>query len=306
MKVLVIHNLQSGLRNGSIYDFIRTYVEDGDTITLRTFDGKTPFSELLKGAADYDFVVASGGDGTVATVCYELRNTGIPILPFPSGTANLMAMNLFSPNEPHALCKLVDAAQTLDFDLGEIEASNGEKRGFGIMAGCGYDEVIMRNASTRKEALGDVAYFEAAFTNTKPQVSEFIITVDGVPHREQGIGVVLANFSKIQFDMLVSNANLPRDGKLDAIVLKTKTAWELLPTFIAKALDSSGIGEKAMASMEVYRGKEIRIDAEPSMQIEYDGEPTKLTTPLVARCLPNACRLIISEEAYKHFSGEDE
>lgn len=305
MKVLVVHNLQSGLRNGSIYDFIRNYVEDGDTITLRVFDGKTPFSELLEGAADFDFVVASGGDGTVASICYELRNTGIPILPFPSGTANLLALNLLSPNEPHALCKLVDAAQTLDFDLGEIEASNGEKRGFGIMAGCGYDEVIMRSASSRKQELGDIAYFEAAFTNTNPQVSDFTITVDGVEHKEQGIGVVLANFSKIQFDMLVSNANLPRDGKLDVIVLKTNTAWELLPTFIAKALDSTGVAAHKMDVMEVYRGAEIRIEADPAMQIEYDGEPTQLTTPLVARCLPNATRLIVSDECYKHFSNAE-
>lgn len=65
LKVLVIHNLRSGLRNGAIYDFIRMYAEDGDSFTVRTFGKKTPLTSLLEDAADYDFVVASGGDGTI-------------------------------------------------------------------------------------------------------------------------------------------------------------------------------------------------------------------------------------------------
>lgn len=143
VKVLVIHNIGSGHGAGAIYDFIRSYAEDGDTITLRTFNGHTPFATLLEDARDYDFVVASGGDGTIAAVTYELRYSDIPILPFPSGTANLLAMNLSSPNEPHALCKVADQGQTMYFDLGEIETPEASI-GFTIMAGCGYDEIIMR------------------------------------------------------------------------------------------------------------------------------------------------------------------
>ena len=144
VKVLVIHNIGSGHGAGAIYDFIRSYAEDGDTITLRTFNGHTPFATLLEDARDYDFVVASGGDGTIAAVTYELRYSDIPILPFPSGTANLLAMNLSSPNEPHALCKVADQGQTMYFDLGEIETPEASI-GFTIMAGCGYDEIIMRH-----------------------------------------------------------------------------------------------------------------------------------------------------------------
>lgn len=125
--------------------------------------GITPFSELLKDAKDFDFVVACGGDGTIATISYELRNTNIPILPFPAGTANLLAMNLLSPSEPHALTKLADQANTMLFDLGEIECKDS-KVGFTMMAGCGYDQLIMSNARRKKRLLGPIAYFEAALT----------------------------------------------------------------------------------------------------------------------------------------------
>ena len=247
MKVLVIHNLRSGLRNGAVYDFIRSYAEQGDSVTIRSFGPDTELAPLLEDAAEYDFVVASGGDGTIASVSYELRNTGIPILPFPAGTANLLALNLFEPNESHALCKLVDEALTLDFDMGEIEATDGTKLGFTIMAGCGYDELIMRNATGNKHLLGDMAYFEAAFSNPKPQVSTFTLTIDGETVEVSGIGVVLANFSKIQFDLQVADENLPRDGKLDVVVLKTENAIQLLPTLMAKVFDHTGSLAKKLA-----------------------------------------------------------
>ena len=72
MKVLVINNLLSGYGEGAVYDYIRSIMQDGDRIELRATDGTTPLRELLEDAADFDFVVASGGDGTVAGVAYEL------------------------------------------------------------------------------------------------------------------------------------------------------------------------------------------------------------------------------------------
>lgn len=301
MKVLVIHNLRSGLRTGAVYDFARMYAEDGDEVCIRTFGSSTPLPGLLADAQDFDFVVASGGDGTVASVSYELRSTDIPILPFPAGTANLLAMNLFSPNEPHALCKVVDDALTLSFDLGEIETEDGARRGFSMMAGCGYDSLIMSTAVEHKRLLGDIAYFEAAFSNPTPQVSEFTLTIDGHEVRSSGIGVVLANFSKLQFDLMVSDENLPRDGMLDVIVLKTENAIQLLPTLMAKVFDHSGALTKKMGALELYRGTEIHVEADPAMFIEYDGEPTTLSTPFTARCLPLATRFIVTEECRKHF-----
>ena len=107
MKLLVINNLASGFGEGSVYDFIRSFARDGDEVCVRSTDGTTDVRDLLGDAEEFDAVVASGGDGTVATVSYRLANTGVPILPFPAGTANLLAANLASPMEPHALAKLV-------------------------------------------------------------------------------------------------------------------------------------------------------------------------------------------------------
>ena len=76
MKLLVINNLSSGYGEGAVYDFMRSFVRDGDEICLRSTDGTTDVGSLLDDATSFDAVVASGGDGTVAAVCYHLRNTG--------------------------------------------------------------------------------------------------------------------------------------------------------------------------------------------------------------------------------------
>lgn len=304
MKVLVIHNIGSGHGAGAIYDFIRSYAEDGDTITLRTCDGFARFDELVQDAADYDFVVASGGDGTIAAVTYALRYSDIPILPFPSGTANLLAMNLSSPNEPHALTKVADQGQTMYFDLGEIETEDGSV-GFTIMAGCGYDEIIMRLAEQHKQVLGPIAYFHAAFMNPTPPHSHFRLTIDGETIESEGIGVVFANFSRIQFDIMVSDMNLPNDGLIDIVIIKTNTALELLPTVLAKAVDHSGNLAKKIGNLEVYRGREVTIEAKPEMFMEYDGEPTRMRTPFTVRCLPKAARYIVSEDCIRYFTSQE-
>jgi len=170
VKLLVINNLSSGFRDGAIYDYLRIVSADGDETCIRHTDGTTPINTLLDDALDYDAVVAAGGDGTIAAISYELANTGVPILPFPAGTGNLLATNLHSSLEPHALAAMTQSMHALDFDLGEIEA--GDKRfGFCIMAGAGYDATIMHDAKPAKKTLGAIAYFQAAIANAMANAS---------------------------------------------------------------------------------------------------------------------------------------
>lgn len=303
MKLLVINNLASGFGEGSVYDFIRSFARDGDEVCVRSTDGTTDVRDLLGDAEAFDAVVASGGDGTVATVSYRLANTGVPILPFPAGTANLLAANLASPMEPHALAKLVREERTLDFDLGEIEV-DGHRFGFGIMAGAGYDAAIMHGAAPAKRLLGPMAYFSAALANPLPQTSKFKLDLDGEHVESEGLGILLVNFSKIQFDITVTHENEPRDGVFDVVVLKAQNAFELIPALLAGLLDRGGDFPERTGSLEIHRAREVRVEADPPMEVQYDGEATRLMTPFSARILPRAARFFVSEEGYDLFAVE--
>ena len=301
MKLLVINNLASGFGEGSVYDFIRSFARDGDEVCVRSTDGTTDVRDLLGDAEAFDAVVASGGDGTVATVSYRLANTGVPILPFPAGTANLLAANLASPMEPHALAKLVREERTLDFDLGEIEV-DGQRFGFGIMAGAGYDAAIMHGAAPAKRLLGPMAYFSAALANPLPQTSKFKLDLDGEHVESEGLGILLVNFSKIQFDITVTHENEPRDGVFDVVVLKAQNAFELIPALLAGLLDRGGDFPERTGSLEIHRAREVRVEADPPMEVQYDGEATNLTTPFTAHIMRRAARFFVREEGWSLFA----
>lgn len=335
MKALIVNNLQSGLRDGSIFEFARKLAQDGDELIVRSTDGHTPVESLLAGAADCDLVVAAGGDGTIASVCYALRNTGIPILPFPAGTSNLMVTNLDQPEEPHALAEMARSGRYLDFDLGEIDfegAGEGETpegsatvddtdeggaaakgagartvtKGFAVISGAGYDATIMENADRLKERLGPNAYLAAALTNPTPTVAHFTIELDGQTVELDGIAVLVLNFSKIYPDISITHANDARDGLLEIAVLKPHSAVELLPAFFAAFLDRTGGFPHRADAVETFRAKCARITAEPPLSLQYDGEAPGGKTPFSARVLPAATRLIVTEHEYRRLTGSTE
>lgn len=304
MKLLIVNNLVSGYGEGAIYDYIRAFAADGDEVVIRSTDGSTNLRRFLADAEEFDAVIASGGDGTIAAVTYLLADTGIPVLPFPAGTANLLAMNLASPAEPHALAKLTREGEIMDFDLGEIELASGERFGFSIMAGAGYDALIMQGAKPAKRLLGPMAYFTSALTNPLPQFSRFTIDIDGEVIESEGVGVLIVNFSKIQFDLPVVHQNLPRDGVFDVAVLHTRDAFGLIPALLASMLDRSGDFPDRTDALELHRGRTISVSADPPLPVQYDGEVTALTTPFTVRMMPEAARFIVSEECVKLY-GED-
>ena len=301
MKLLIINNIKSGLQDGAIFDFIRLVSQDGDEACLRTTDGATRIESLLHDAQDFDAVVVSGGDGSIAAAAYALANTHVPLLPYPAGTANLLAENLSSPLEPNSLAKLLKSGRYLDFDLGEITARD-QTFGFCIMAGAGYDATIMNGAKPNKKLLGPMAYFQAAFSNPSPQVSKIALEIDGKRHESEGLGILLVNFSKIQFDITVTHDNLPRDGLFDIVILKAENAFGLIPAVLAGIRDREGYYPDRGESLEIFRGREVHVECDPPMHIEYDGDLPGLDTPFFARALPQAARFIVSEEAYREFA----
>ena len=204
------------------------------------------------------------------------------------------------------MAKLADAQLAMDFDLGEIETQDGSRFGFSIMAGAGYDAIIMKDAAAAKRMLGEWAYFKAALTNPTPQFAHFTLEMDDKTVETEGVGVLLINFSRIQFDIAVVHENLPRDGMFDVVVMRTRDAWGLIPAFIACVLDRDGSFPDRGDGIEVYRTSTIRIQSDPPLSIQYDGEVSTYTTPFTARVIPGAARFMVTQEAINLFEPADD
>lgn len=301
MKLLVINNLASGLGDGTIYDYLRLLVEDGDEVVMRATDGTTPIEDLLHDASDFEAVIACGGDGTITAVSFALADTNIPILPYPAGTANLLALNLNLPSEPHVLAKLTREKRCLDFDMGELTFGD-TTTGFGMIAGAGYDAKIMKSALPNKKTLGPIAYAGAAIANAMPPVSHFTLNLDGTTVECDGIGVLLINFSKIQFDIPLTHTNNPRDGVFDVVILKAQNAFELIPALLAGILDRDGEFPARTESFQLHEARCVHVEADPPVSIQFDGEVIDATTPFTAKVRPRSTTFIVSEEAYNQFA----
>ncbi len=131
------------------------------------------------------------------------------------------------------------------------------------------------------------------------------MTIDGNVVETDGVGVLVVNFSKIQFDLKVVHENLPRDGIFDVVVFHTKDAFGLIPAFINAVLDRTGDFPDRTDAFELYRGSSVKVEADPPLKVQFDGEVTETTTPFSVSMLPKATRFVVGEEAERLF-GEGE
>lgn len=296
MRVLIINNLASGLRNGTIHDFVRILTRDGDEVVMRSTDGQTRIDTMLFDAQDFDLVVASGGDSTIATVTYTLRNSGIPILPFPAGTANLVANNLDTPDEPSALARIARNLKTMDYDVGEITYQQGDEtivRGFEVIAGAGYDATIMSRAEKLKDPFGVMAYFGAAISEPNPKMATFTVTLDDEVLQMDGIALLVINFAEIYENISITHGNDATDGLFEVVVVKKQHTIELLPALFAAFLDSVGSWPDRADAIESRFSSRVKVESNLPMEIQFDGETPAATTPFEARILPGAARYVV-------------
>ena len=317
MRTLVIHNPRSGFGSDAIFQFERALLHAGDECLMRALDDDFVASEACEGAASFDMVVLSGGDGTISSLLYQLRDVDVPVCVFPSGTANLLCANLGNAPEPAALARACRIGKTADLDLGEIswtsDAGTSERRGFALMSGTGFDAQIMEAALPNKAIMGQAAYFAAALANPRPTVSHFSITVDGRTEERDGIACLVANTAMIQGDIEIVPDCRMDDGLLDVIVVETSDTAQLLKPLAFGMLDRSGhaVGRP---HIESFRGREIRVESSVPVPLEVDGDVAPgLVSSYSVRVLPRAAHLVVDplspygseDDGSSRFGGSD-
>jgi len=310
MRVLVLNNLGAGQGDAGLYDYVRELSHAGAEVTLRPLSAKGDLEHALRDAEDHDRVVAAGGDGTVSATARALRGTGIPVLPYPAGTANLIALNLKVPLDPARLAEAAMHGRLLRTDLGEMafdsrnEAVDVERRrrprtgakahiGFTGIAGAGFDADIMEGARDLKGVLGAGAYLVSAMRNIEPTMSSVRLNLDGRRIETEAIAVLLVNFGTIQFDIAVTHDSDGTDGLLEVVVIKARYVTELLPAVMAAMLDRIVDFPDRSQVIDTYRARRIEVASEPQLPLQADGETLGASTPFTAKVLPLAATWVV-------------
>lgn len=286
---LLISNQQSGSYNPELLEtFTQAVYQAGWTLE------RCDISELPSDFGNFARVAVAGGDGTINTVTEQLRYSGIPLLVIPAGTGNLIAQNLNMPKAPLELAQIFVSGTPTPYDLGELEI-DGKTLGFTMLAGAGLDAQMIRESETLKDTIGLAAYWVGVFKQLSPQESEFILELD--EHnvvQTQGIGILIANFGMVNFQLPIVTGIDAKDGLLDIVILKGKSAFSLLPHVMDSIRSKLGWDPIFENRLEVYTCRSIKLETKPNMPVQYDGELLEGShQSLCARVLPGAIHFLV-------------
>ena len=299
MRCLIVHNLASGPHSDEIFTFIHALLATGDEVVMRCIGEALETEEAVADARSFDRIVVSGGDGTVANVLDHLRDCGVPILVFPSGTANLYFQNVGNAPDAAALAQACRTGITAKVDMGELfwvdESGETRRHGFINIAGSGFDATIMEKAAPTKNDIGEIAYVLSALSTQEPQVAHFTIEHDGEVDELDGISCMVGNTAGIQNEINLFPDCRMDDGLIDIAVVEPTTLVGLLPTVAAAVFDPAGRG-LGRPQFKTFQAKTAKITCTPSLGMQFDGEVIPNNSGVFgARVLPKCLDIIVDE-----------
>lgn len=249
---------------------------------------RDPNEIILKYRDSAQVVIVGGGDGSVNLILPALKETKLPLLVIPLGTANNLARHFSLPDNFKEALSLLMSGQVVDLDLGEVNRIL-----FVNVAGLGLStEVNMRVSKKLKKHLGVFAFILTAFQLIfKMNPFRALITTDGnvsLPTKSWQISI--CNGKHYGAGMTIKHNATLEDGKLHCLSTEVNKWWKgllLIKSFMTGRY-------KKEQDITLVSGKEIKIETSRKFYIDVDGD-IKTSTPAVFRVIPKSLKLIIPE-----------
>ena len=228
-----------------------------------------------------DLVLVWGGDGMVQRAIDVLAGTDVPMAVLPAGTANLFAANLGIPEDLERAVNIALHGERRRIDVGTV---NGEH--FGVMAGTGFDALMIRDADRGlKDRFGRAAYVWTGARNLQRSRAQVRVDVDGKRWYEGAAGCVLVgNLGTIIGGIGAFDDARPDDGMLDVGVVKATSVLDWGRVLTRMALDRTDRSPLA----EITQGREIDIRLDHKLPYELDGGDRKPAKRLRVAIEPKA------------------
>lgn len=270
-KMLFVYNPMAGKEQIRDYlsDIIQIFCRADFEVTIVATQGAGEVTELVgKKGAKYDYVVCSGGDGTMNEMATGLmRLEKKPICGYiPAGTVNDFASSLRIPKIMTAAAELITRGDIFECDLGKFN-----ERYFTYVAGFGaFTEVSYQTPQDLKNAMGKTAYFVEALR----QISEIkthhmkIEYDDGAIEDEFLLGLVSNSESVAGYKAYSRQEIKMNDGLFEALFIRdVKSPLELQQ--VINALLTKKLNAEQMC---LIRTRHLHIISEGDVQWTLDGE----------------------------------
>lgn len=270
-KMLFIYNPMAGKEQikNKLSDIIRILCGGGFEVTIFATQGKEDATNIVaERGEEFDYVVCSGGDGTmneVATGLMQLEKR--PICGYiPAGTVNDFASSLKIPKIMKKAAELIVAGSVFHCDMGQFN-----DRYFTYVSGFGaFTEVSYQTPQEWKNALGKAAYFIEALKHIPDiKTHHMKITYDGNEIEDNFIlGLVSNSVSVAGYKAYSKMDIMMDDGLFEALFIKEiRNPLELQATL--NALMSKKFDAERMFQ---FSSSQITIESDDDVQWTLDGE----------------------------------
>ena len=234
----------------------------------------------------FNVVCAIGGDGTVNEVLNGLVGSDVPLAIIPTGTVNVLAMELGIPLDPPDAVRLLEAGNITSIDLGLAN-----DRYFGLMAGVGMDAAVVASPHPAMKR----AFKEAAFA--LQGVAHVIgsndprLRVVAEDRTVEGYFVVFGNSPNYAGAFGITPLADMRDGLLDVCVLKDKSFFSTA-TFWSAALLSAHMKHPKVEYFRTEHATVTCLDESREVPVQVDGEAAG-RLPLSCGIVPRALLVVV-------------
>ncbi len=247
---------------------------------------------IVRAAADrqYRAVAAVGGDGTVGIALKGTAGSGVPVAIIPFGTGNQLALNLDIPISLEDSVRIAVEGEVREVDLCR---ANGEQ--FALIAGAGLDADVMASATAElKSRLGFAAYLYSGIKNIiTPPSAAFRIVADDKEVLVRASMVLLANAGQLgagplPVELTVAPDSSFSDGLIDVAIFAPRNLPEVA-RILWRVARKQFSGDDQMIFLQA---KKVRIESDPPVAIQIDGEPRGMT-PIEAEIDENRGRILV-------------
>ncbi|MEW6283135.1 MAG: diacylglycerol kinase family protein, partial [Candidatus Eremiobacterota bacterium] len=230
----------------------------------------------------YDTVVAAGGDGTINEVVNGVARSGVALGIIPIGTENVFAKEMRIPLRIEHACRHVVTSRPRTMDLGQID-----ERYFLCFAGIGLDAQVVAEVSPEdKSLLGGLSYFltglRLAMKYRRLSMAARL-WLDGEPQEHRFWLILVGNIASYGWQVRLTPLASPDDGLLDVCIFPHSDVAGIIRHLVGAVL---GVHIQ-WPEISYRKFKELRIETEPPVKIQLDGDLAG-TTPCTVRVAPGA------------------
>jgi diacylglycerol kinase family enzyme len=276
MRVTMFHNPGAGKKGHGKDEILAALELAGHTVRYVSTKSDNFQSEIEK--ADADFIVAAGGDGTVAEIIARLGNRSLPIGILPLGTANNIARSLAIAGEPQILVETWNLKRTRRLDIGRID---GPVAHFVEAVGIGIVPQMLLKARRVKKEKGALnlqkgrELLRAIASEAKPLALD--IMIDGKKLDGEWLGAEVLNIPYTGPGLPLAPKADMTDGMLDLICFAKSDSGKLAG-WLEKPAEAPppGITRRGRMVSFSFRNAPWRVDDE-AHKAKDEGQTVTLT-----------------------------